>query len=138
MVNSKLTTRCAWQLAGVAFFAAIFAVEAQASCGDYLLHGPVLNVDLMKADSAATSGQHAPTACENGKCQQSPQSFPQEPPRVLVPKQLATVLRFASSMDQAKFTLLCRRDVIQPESPFLEIESPPPQALGKSHCHFNG
>ena len=114
---------------------------ASASCGDYLLHEPPSNTGHSHLQSnrpffpegMATfpmddhpSGPSS--ACEGGRCHRAPLAPPVDSPRILVPKQFASVIGVADASAGCMTVNWMRpTDGEKPAVPFLEIASPPPR-----------
>lgn len=115
--------------------------SALASCGDYLLHGPDANQSLhlqieepvdalarLLGSTIPPSPSRPGSACEGGRCHSAPLAPPADPPRITAPKQVASVVgmgELPSHLDAASWARPING--VLPQTPFLEIPSPPPR-----------
>lgn len=117
---------------GLAFGLVLFAMSSSAfaSCGDYLLHGPMVDStqDASQFWRLFDEQPQPHSACEGGRCQSQPIPPPLDPWRVTIPK--PTLLGVLSS-DQQAFLLGSAwarpRNGSRADSPFYDVASPPPR-----------
>jgi len=143
----------AWMFAAIILFGGILVTgKADASCGDYLLHGPVhssstgdyanpsdhlgsgslSNHREMADDSSPqtpTSPQPPTSPCANGNCHSAPPHPPaNSPTRTVFIKQPVAIDTLASS-DCIPDTMgwLYPADGLCPEGPSIAVDLPPPE-----------
>jgi hypothetical protein len=138
-----------WLFAGMVFSgAALTAGRADASCGDYLLHGPSdfpsnghhrasasdLAVELgglsLRIPSRSDSSPESPTSsCANGRCQSAPALPPaNSPTRAVYIKQPLAIDSIGSLDCQTDAShWLFPADGLRPEGPSLAVDLPPPK-----------
>ncbi|HBJ37594.1 MAG TPA: hypothetical protein DDZ51_23130 [Planctomycetaceae bacterium] len=154
MVASANINRCSRRSIVVAWlFAATFlsgasltAEKAEASCGDYLLHGPVhspatsdqpelqINYGLGSSSNQRTlDTDQSPTPvkspCASGRCHSAPPHPPaNSPTRAVYIKQPVVVDAFKSlNSDRDAVDWLYPADGLRPEGPSLAVDLPPPE-----------
>jgi hypothetical protein len=143
----------AWLFAGLVLAGAVFTAEkAVASCGDYLLHGPVnapetdahqslghrfandpfLNPHVMDTEP---SPQPPTSPCANGRCQSAPPHPPaNSPTRAVYTKQPVVMDSLASvHSDPDPVDWLYPADGLRPEGPWIAVDLPPPKRA-RSHA----
>lgn len=139
----------AWLFAGLILAgASLTAGKADASCGDYLLHGPTDFATLgqnQNPDPHPRSGLGAsaselaidtdplpqpPTSpCAGGRCQSAPPHPPaNSPTRAVYVKQPVALDSFASlDSDPDVRDWLYPADGLRPEGPWIAVDLPPPK-----------
>lgn len=136
--DSRRIFVAAWLLAGLVFTgAALTADKADASCGDYLLHGPTDNSLATDANSLLDhlpiSGSPVPapptSPCANGRCQSAPVQPPANSPTRAVYVKQPVVLDSIGSLEREKDALswLFPADGLRPEAPSIAVDLPPPK-----------
>lgn len=137
----------AWSFAACFLFGDILTTgKADASCGDYLLHGPTHSLatgdypDLHdgygggwssnQRELEADSLPHPPASpCANGRCQSAPPHPPaSSPTRAVYIKQPVVIDALASlGSDPDAMNWLYPADGLRPEGPSIAVDLPPPK-----------
>ena len=138
-----------WLFASIVLLSVgLTAEKANASCGDYLLHGPVhspatgdhanqqhnhygggSSSDQQTSDTGQSPPPSPSSPCANGRCHSAPPHPPaNSPTRAVYIKQPVVVDAFASSdSDRDSIDWLFPADGLRPEGPSIAVDLPPPE-----------